>query len=81
MHVEAFIALQADQPGLAHRGERLRDLGLADPGIAFEQQGPSEILHQQQGSDERRLGDIAGAFEVGLPGGELLGAWRLHQRP
>ena len=36
--VEALVALQADQLGAVHGGERLGDFGLADAGLAFEQQ-------------------------------------------
>ena len=35
--VEPFVALQPDQLGAVHGGERLGDLGLADAGFAFEQ--------------------------------------------
>ena len=40
--VQALVALQADQLGAAHRGQRLGDLGLADAGLAFEQQRAPE---------------------------------------
>ena len=74
MGVEPFVALQADQPRAAHGGQHLGDLGLADAGVAFQQQRAAEVLHQQQRRDQRRLGDVAGARQVGLPGGELVRA-------
>ena len=40
--VEAFVALQADQPAAERRGEHLGDLGLADAGLAFEKKRPAE---------------------------------------
>ena len=38
VEVDALVALQADQPRARRRGERARDLGLADAGLALEQQ-------------------------------------------
>jgi hypothetical protein len=34
--IETLVALQADQFGLVHGGERLGDFGLADAGLAFQ---------------------------------------------
>ena len=34
--VEAFVALQPDQPSVERGGENLGDLGLADARLAFE---------------------------------------------
>src|SRR5690348_7725917 len=64
--VEALIALQADQLTLMHRRQRLGDLGLADAGLAFEQQRPLEEVHEPQRRREVAVGDIA-------DGGEALG--------
>ena len=44
--IEAFVALQADQLRAVHRGQRLADLGLADAGFPFKQQGTLEKFHQ-----------------------------------
>jgi hypothetical protein len=64
--VEAFVALQPDQLGAMHGGERLGDLGLADAGFAFEQQRALQKLHQPQRGRDIAVGDIA-------DGGELVG--------
>ncbi len=62
--VEALVALQADQLGLVHGGERLGDLGLADAGLALEQQRPLEILHQPQRGRDVAVGDVADGGEA-----------------
>ena len=62
--VEALVALQADQLGAVHGGERLGDLGLADAGLAFEQQRPLEEFHQPQRGREVAVGDVAGGGEA-----------------
>ena len=64
--IEAFVALQADQFGAVHGGERLADFGLADAGFAFEQQRPLEEFHQPQRGGDVAVGDIA-------DGGEFVG--------
>src|SRR5499427_10863473 len=64
--VEALVALQADQLGAVHARERLGDLGLADPGLALEQQRVLEEFHQPQ-----RRGDVAVRHIAG--GGEAVG--------
>jgi hypothetical protein len=51
--------LQPDQVGGVHIGERLRHLGLADAGIAFDQQRPAQHVHQQQCGRQIRVGDVA----------------------
>jgi hypothetical protein len=43
--VEALVALQPDQPRLQHLSQCLADLGLADPGLTFEQQRPPQPDH------------------------------------
>ena len=62
--VEALVALQADQLGLVHGGERLGDLGLADAGLALEQQRPLEEIHQPERGREIAVGDIADGGEA-----------------
>ena len=77
--VEPFVALQADQLGLVHLGERLRHLGLADARLAFDQQRPAEKIHQPERGREIAVGDVA---DLGEPIGNLVaraGAW-LHGR-
>ena len=62
--VEPLVALQADQLGLVDLGERLRDLGLADAGLALDQQRPAEEVHQPQRGRKIAVGDVAGLGET-----------------
>ena len=62
--VEPLVALQADQLGAVHGGERLGDLGLADAGFALEQQRPLEEIHQPERGRQIPVGDIAGGGEA-----------------
>ena len=64
--VETFVALQPDQFGAVHGGQRLGDFGLADAGFAFEQQRAFEKFHQPQSGRDIAVGDVA-------DGGELVG--------
>ena len=48
--VEAFVALQPDQARAGRDRERLRGLGLADAGLALEQ----ERLLEREREEERR---------------------------
>ena len=63
---EPLIALQADQPGRKMRDQRLGDLGLADPGGPFDQQGPPE--HQRRMHRHRVIGDISNGDQGSFPG-------------
>ncbi len=62
--IEAFIALQPDQLGAVHGGQRLADFGLADAGFAFKQQRALEELHQPQRRRDIVVGDIADGGEL-----------------
>ena len=62
--VETLVALQADELGLVHGGERLGDFGLADAGFAFEQQRTLEKIHQPQRGRDVAVGDIADGGEL-----------------
>ena len=74
--VEPFVALQADQPRVADRGQSLGDLGLADAGVAFEQQGPAEIEHEQQRRGERAARRCSPRrCQVALQGDDLVHAF------
>jgi hypothetical protein len=55
--------LQADEPAPERRGENLRDLGLADARLAFQEERPPELERQEQHRGERPVGDVAGAFQ------------------
>ena len=60
MGVQPFVALQADQVGAQRLGQALGDLGLADAGIAFQQQRPLQPRHQHDRHGQRGIGHIAG---------------------
>ena len=47
--VEAFVALEPDQTGAETRGEHLRELGLADARLAFEQQRTAQLEREEHG--------------------------------
>src|SRR5262249_54822740 len=57
--VEALVALQPDQFGAVYRRQRLADLGLADAGLALQQQRPLEEIHQPQRHGKIAVSDIA----------------------
>ena len=81
--VETLVALQPDQLGRVDRGERLGDLGLADAGLALEQQRPLEEIHQPQRGRQIAVGDVA---DLGKALGDVLageghGAARVVDRP
>ena len=59
-------------------GQDLRDLGLADAGVALEQQRPLEVAHQQQRRREARLGDVARVRELLLQSRDVERALRGH---
>ena len=59
--VEALVALQPDQPAAERLAERLGDLGLADPGLALEEQRPAELQRQEDDGRKAAAGDVAGA--------------------
>ena len=61
--VEALVALQADQPAAERRGQHLGDLGLADAGLAFEEQRPAHLERQIEHGAERAVGEIFGLGE------------------
>ena len=71
--VEPFVALQADQLGAVHGGQRLGDFGLADAGLALQQQRPLEEIHQPQRGRDVAIGDVA-------DGGETFGNGLARQR-
>jgi len=57
--VEAFVALQPDQPAAERGREHLGDLGLADAGLAFQKQRPAHPQRQIRHRRQRPLGEIA----------------------
>src|SRR5439155_5859450 len=63
--VETFVALEAHQSAAEAPRENLRDLGLADPGLAFEKQRATHLESEEYGRCEAALCDIVGAREQG----------------
>ena len=66
MEVDALVALEPDQARAGRAGQRLRHLGLADAGLALEQQRLLERPGQVDGGGEAPVREIA------LPGQGLL---------
>ena len=64
--VEALVALEPDEPRAERRGEDLGELGLADAGLALEQQRPAELERQEDRRRERAVGDVVALAEGGL---------------
>ena len=63
--VDALVALQADQLAAGPAGEHLGQLGLADAGLALEQQRPP----QRHGEEHGRRQPLVRPVAVGLQGG------------
>ena len=61
--VEPFIALQPDEPARERAREHLGDLGLADAGLAFEEQRPPHLEREKEHGRERPVGEIIGRRE------------------
>ena len=78
--VQALVALEAQQRPIEDLRQHLGHLGLADPRLAFEQQG----LRQAQGQEQRRREALVDeVVDVGETPGERLdvGRGRHHPRP
>jgi hypothetical protein len=50
--------LETDQPGAEHSGERLPDLGLADPRLAFEEKWAAHLQGEKDRRREAPVGEI-----------------------
>ena len=74
--VEALVALEPDEPRAERGGEDLGELGLADAGLALEQQRAAELERQEDRRRERPVGDVVAAPEVVLDGLDGTGALR-----
>src|SRR5207237_3296318 len=81
-HVEPLIALQANEAPPERRAEHLRDLGLADAGLAFEKQRPAHLEREKQHGRKRAVGEVVGRrkqVERGVDGrGERMWRRRRH---
>ena len=58
--VEPLVALQADQLAAERLRQHLGDLGLADAGLAFEEDRPAHAQREIQHRRQRAVGDIIG---------------------
>jgi hypothetical protein len=56
--VEPLVALQPDQAAAERLGQHLGDLGLADAGLALEEDRPAHLERQEQHGRERAVGEI-----------------------
>ena len=56
--VEPLVALEPDQPRVEDAGERLRRLGLADAGLALEQERLLELEREEQRGREAAVGEV-----------------------
>ena len=72
-HVEPLVALQADQPAAERRGQHLGDLGLADAGLAFEEQRAAHLEREKEHGRQRPVGEIVGRRRAGR-------GWRRSRR-
>ena len=63
--VEPLVALEADQLPPERLGQNLGDLGLADAGLAFEEERPAHLQREIEHGRERPVGDIAGRGKEG----------------
>jgi hypothetical protein len=68
--VEALVALEADEPRPEGGREDLRELRLADAGLALEEQRPPQLEPEEDRRRDRAVGDVA-AFAEG--GGDRVG--------
>src|SRR5437773_7821913 len=64
--VDAFVALQADQPRAEHVGHDLGRFGLADPGLALDEQGLFELQGEVDGGRQRPVADVPPLTQTSL---------------
>ena len=58
VEVDPLVALEADQARLRGLGERLRDLGLPDAGLALEQERLLQGLREEDRRREAAIGQV-----------------------
>ena len=82
--VEAFVALHAQQHRLQRPRQRLGELGLADAGLAFDEERALEREREEDRRREAPVGDVALGGERGDDGvdggGRCGGSGRDHGR-
>ena len=85
--VDPVVALQADQRGVEHGGQRLARLGLADAGLALEQQRLGQPQAEEHRGGERLVDQVvdraqahAERLDVGHQVADLVGRLAGHAR-
>jgi hypothetical protein len=61
--LQPVVALQAQQLALQRLRQRLGQLGLADAGLAFEQQRALQLQREEHGRGQAPVGEVAGLLE------------------
>ena len=64
-HIQPLVALQPHQPAAERLAQHLRDLRLADAGLAFQEQGATEAQGQIEGGGQRAIGDVVAGLKQG----------------
>ena len=64
--VEALVALEPDQAGVERLGQGLGELGLADAGLALEEQRALEREGEEDRGRQGAVGDVVAGAEGGL---------------
>ena len=74
--VDAFVALEADQPRAKDLGHDLGRLRLADPGLAFYEERLLQLEGEKDGCRERAVADVLALAQASL---DVLDGWgRAH---
>ena len=64
-HIQPLVALQPDQLAAQRMRQHLGDLGLADPGVAFEKQRTLQFERQKHHRRQRASGKIVVGLQHG----------------
>src|SRR5579864_566591 len=80
MHIEAFVALQANESRIEQPRQRLGDFRLADASLAFQQQWAAHLHRQQQGGGKAALRDEAMPLQPLLQAHDVVHAIGRHGR-
>src|SRR5688572_9621501 len=66
LEIEPLVALEADQRAIEHRRQHLGDLGLADAGLALEEERLAEAEREEDGGGETAIRHVVrGPQELG----------------
>jgi hypothetical protein len=69
-HVQALVALQANEIGAERGRHRTGERGLADAGLALEKQRALQAKREKQGDREAAVRDVVGRGEALLKFGD-----------